>query len=486
MLERYFRTVGDYRRHLDAGAARRGAEPRARSPRSPARASSQTVGPAPRPSRRRADRDLICALYDERRAGGRTASRSCTRSSSGPTSSPSCRASRCSSTAIRPRRCRARSAGSSTRSRRNDAARERVRALVHQLDVSALQLELGHFAVHMGWMTREEFRSARRRRRAPAAAPPADQRGGRRHVRAAEARAGRRPLRVRGPSRCALPRCPRASAWSRASRRPATQVSDASRGARSMRRTRAARVGGACADAPPAAARRRLLTVVAHLGDPSPEVTERLRWIFKAQRPLPRDVRRALEAQAPELAAGLPQAPSPSRCRRECGGGGKSGDDPKARRNRRYTQHDPSSVIARSMRLIPYRAKKRRARSKRTRPRSYRWTAGGASAEVERASVLRPSPARDPPTRGRLLQSERPHALLRHLLAVEAPRLYSIRRPSGSVGASRRVHSPENRWISPGHIADAVMSKTIAASAAVTCQSPRAISRSSCPGPQPA
>ena len=54
-----------------------------------------------------------------------------------------------------------------------------------------------------------------------------------------------------------------------------------------------------------------LLMVVARLGDPAPEVTERLRWVFMAQRPLTSDVRRALEAQAPELAAGLPQVPEP-------------------------------------------------------------------------------------------------------------------------------------------------------------------------------
>jgi len=55
--------------------------------------------------------------------------------------------------------------------------------------------------------------------------------------------------------------------------------------------------------------------------------------------------------------------------------------------------------------------------------------------------------------------------------------------PKSAVAAAGPVIS---RLEGVDHIADAVMSKTIAASAAVTCQSPRAISRSSYSGPQPA
>jgi len=51
-----------------------------------------------------------------------------------------------------------------------------------------------------------------------------------------------------------------------------------------------------------------LLTVVAHLGDPSADVRERLAWIFRAQHPLPADVRSALEREAPALAAELREA----------------------------------------------------------------------------------------------------------------------------------------------------------------------------------
>ena len=46
-----------------------------------------------------------------------------------------------------------------------------------------------------------------------------------------------------------------------------------------------------------------LMKVISHLRDPDREMTERLRWIFLAQRPLGEGVQRALASQAPDLAA---------------------------------------------------------------------------------------------------------------------------------------------------------------------------------------
>jgi len=43
--------------------------------------------------------------------------------------------------------------------RRSDAARDELLRIVHELDVSALQLELTHFARHLGWLSPEAFRA---------------------------------------------------------------------------------------------------------------------------------------------------------------------------------------------------------------------------------------------------------------------------------------------------------------------------------------
>jgi hypothetical protein len=43
------------------------------------------------------------------------------------------------------------------RIRQSDAARAKILALVHELDVSALQLELAHFARHLGWLSPDEL-----------------------------------------------------------------------------------------------------------------------------------------------------------------------------------------------------------------------------------------------------------------------------------------------------------------------------------------
>jgi hypothetical protein len=43
--------------------------------------------------------------------------------------------------------------------RRSDPAREKILGLVQELDVSALQLELAHFARHLGWLSPRAFRA---------------------------------------------------------------------------------------------------------------------------------------------------------------------------------------------------------------------------------------------------------------------------------------------------------------------------------------
>src|SRR6185436_19986420 len=56
-----------------------------------------------------------------------------------------------------------------------------------------------------------------------------------------------------------------------------------------------------------------LLQVAGKLGDPSPEVRERLRWIVRAQTPLPDDVRRKVEMADPQPAGELGRPPARAR-----------------------------------------------------------------------------------------------------------------------------------------------------------------------------
>jgi hypothetical protein len=183
--------------------------------------------------------------------------------------------------------------------RHNDAARERVRALIQQLDVSALQLELAHFAVHMGWMTGDEFSTlaidaARQLLHRPITnevvdvmceLPKHEQVGG--HFASADLPEALflEPEGIRMVSCLAPP-------GGEVSKRIATALSSPDPDLRLW--------------AAHALTRRLplpegvLLTIGAHLGDPSPDVTERLRWILRAQQRLPRDVTRAPGAKDPE------------------------------------------------------------------------------------------------------------------------------------------------------------------------------------------
>lgn len=185
--------------------------------------------------------------------------------------------------------------------RGNTVARERVRELVFQLDVSALQLELGHFAVHMGWLEKDKFRElsiegARQLLRRPldnevvdvmCELPKHEQVGD--HFKSADLPDSlfRDPEGIRLVS-CLAP--------------PDDQVS--------------VRIAGALDAEDPilrvwaahALSRRVplpepvLMTVLAHMNDPEPQVRERLRWIFLGQRPLPKRVLDALDDRDPALA----------------------------------------------------------------------------------------------------------------------------------------------------------------------------------------
>ncbi len=307
MLERYFSTVGDYRSHLEQ-VRRDGPSNRALAAAFAGTSFIEASGLSPSEPAA-ADRDLICTLYNEREPVERRLG------------IVEHLVDRSDLLAFVPsiqvfvnRHPYEEMQGEERRLfeeiQGNEAARERVLALVYELDVSALQLELAHFAVHMGWMTREQLRAlavdaARHLLQRPLASDVVD-------------------------VMCEVPKHEFVGDEFRSEDLPDALFRDAE-GIRFISclapfgdavSTRLAAVLDAeklevRVWAAHALTRRlplpdpALLMVIARLGDPAPEVTERLRWIFAAQQPLTSDVRRALEAQAPELAAGLPQAPKP-------------------------------------------------------------------------------------------------------------------------------------------------------------------------------
>jgi hypothetical protein len=298
MLQRYFSTVGDYRRHLDDAAD--GAPNRALLAAFAGTSLVETRGleesePAAR------DRDLICALYDERLPVARRLEivRELVARPDLLAFVPSIQVF---IDRHPPDRMKGEDARLFAAIAANQEAGERVRALVYQLDVSALQLELGRFAVDMGWLESKRFRklateSARELLRRPLSNEVVDvmcelpkhelvgdQFG------SDELSDGlfRDPEGIRLVS-CLAPPDPRVNARIAAAldaEDPALRLWAAHALTRRLPLSDAV-----------------LLDVVGHLGDPAPPVAERLRWIFKAQRPLPRDVARALEARDPAFAA---------------------------------------------------------------------------------------------------------------------------------------------------------------------------------------
>jgi hypothetical protein len=156
LLERYFRSKGDYRQYLERTgwdtapnrellAAFRGAD----FVQVPGLSASEPAA---------ADREAVCRLYDESRSVAErlgTVQRLLERQDF---------------LAFLPgieafvgrhpaEDLQGEARGRFAAIRRNETARDEVLRLVHELDVSALQMELAHLAVHLEWMTHAEFRA---------------------------------------------------------------------------------------------------------------------------------------------------------------------------------------------------------------------------------------------------------------------------------------------------------------------------------------
>jgi hypothetical protein len=311
MLERYFRSAGNYRRHLEQ-VRRDGAANRALAAAFAGTSLVEISGLA-RSEPAAVDRDLICALYDERLPVLRRLE-----IVKDLMDRPDLLAFVPSVQLFINRHPAEELQGEEQRLfeeiQGNQAARERVLALVFGLDVSALQLELGHFAMHMSWLAPGQFRAL-----------------------AVEAtkKLLRRPLTGEVVDvMCEVPKHELVGDEFTSADFPDAIFRDAE-GVRLVACLQppgdavSMRLAAALATADPEvqvwaahALTRRLplsdtvlLAVIAHLNDPVPGMTERLRWIFKAQRPLTGPVRAALEQQAPELVAELPppHTPAPER-----------------------------------------------------------------------------------------------------------------------------------------------------------------------------
>ena len=298
MLERYFDTVGDYRAHVQR--AGRGESNRALLAAFKGTSLVETTGltdaePAAR------DRDLICALYDDSLPVERRLE-----IVRDLVARPDLLAFVPSIQVFVDRHPPEKMQGGEKRIydeiRGDTVARERVRALVFQLDVSALQLELGHFAVHMGWLEKERFRElaiegARQLLRRPldnevvdvmCELPKHEQVGD--HFRSADLPDAlfRDPEGIRLVS-CLAPPDPQVS----------VRIAAALDADDPILRVWAAHALSRRIPLPEPV----LMTVLAHMNDPEPQVRERLRWIFLGQRPLPERVLDALEDRDPALGA---------------------------------------------------------------------------------------------------------------------------------------------------------------------------------------
>jgi hypothetical protein len=297
MLERYFDTVGDYRQHLERAA--HGESNRALLAAFKGTSLVETTGltddePAAR------DRDLICALYDESLPVERRLE-----IVRDLVARPDLLAFVPSIQVFIDRHPAEKMKGDERRLydeiRANAEARERVRSLVLQLDVSALQLELGRFAVQMGWLETARFRQL--------------------------AIDGTRQLLLRPLDNevvdvvCEVPKHVQIGGEFRSADLPDALFRDPE-GIRLVsclappdQQVSVRLLAALDADDPilrvwaaHALSRRLplpepvLMTVLGHLNDPEPQVRDRLRWIFLGQRPLPRRVLDALDDRDAALA----------------------------------------------------------------------------------------------------------------------------------------------------------------------------------------
>jgi len=307
MLDRYFRSVGDYRRHLDRPEDEHA---------NPALASAfsgtslvETTGLAPTDAAA-SDRDRICALYDERRP---VADR--LEIVQDLVNRPDMLEFVPSIQAFVDRHPRERLAGDAQRIfdriADNRDARARVRTLVRSLDVSALQLEVAHFATLVGWVSHDELHAlaldaARDLLRRPFSSEvvdviceiPRHEPIGQ-HFKSSDFPPALfwDPEGIRLIS-CLAPPDPRVTA------RLAEVLDSPDVGLRlwaAHALTRRTTVSDEV-----------LLDLAAHLGDPSPDVRQRLEWIFRARATLSSDVRDALASANPAFASELRRSRSTS------------------------------------------------------------------------------------------------------------------------------------------------------------------------------
>lgn len=155
LLERYFRSKGDYRHYLEQAGRGTGLNQELLAA---FRGTGlvQTSGlTALEPAA--ADRDVICALYDEGKPVARRLE-IIRRLMDRDDLLGFLPAIQVFVNRHPPVELSAEERALFEQIRRHDRARERVLGLVYTLDVSVLQIELAHFAVHLGWMTLEDLR----------------------------------------------------------------------------------------------------------------------------------------------------------------------------------------------------------------------------------------------------------------------------------------------------------------------------------------
>lgn len=313
LLERYFDLQGDYRRYLEA-AGRSTARNAALAAAFRDTAMVQVAGLTPgEPAA--ADREQICALYDDGRSVAERLRvvRQMFERDDFLAFLPSIELF----VSAHPRD----GLNDAERAifedvRRQARPREQVLKLVRELDVSALRMELANLAVHLDWMSREEFRRVAVDGAHALAARPFSSEvvdivceiakhepvGDTFDSTTLPSGLFQSPEGLRLVT-CLSPRDPRVSA----------RLVDALGSEVDSTRLWA---GYALSRRLPLD-REILLRLAPHLKDPSPDLRARLRWIFVAQAaeaPLGEDVRRAVAAYDPGLAAEL-QPPAGRRAR---------------------------------------------------------------------------------------------------------------------------------------------------------------------------
>ena len=157
LLEKYFRTVGNYRQHLER--AQRETTPNRALLAAFAGSDLVQVPGLTAGEQAAADRARICRLYDEQvSVAGRL------RVVQAVMARPDFLAFLPAIEVFVSRHPGEQLQEGEERElfadiQRRESAKAQVLALVRQLDVSALQLELADLAVHLGWMSRDEFRT---------------------------------------------------------------------------------------------------------------------------------------------------------------------------------------------------------------------------------------------------------------------------------------------------------------------------------------